>query len=82
MEIPDSLSDMDSVPDTLSLSREAGVEAMDACFTAQVEDFQNIELPEFCRAIDGAIESLRSFSAAVEVSTLESLYGPVGKMLE
>lgn len=72
MEIPDSLSDMDSIPETVSLSRS--VEAASAGFLAAKQDLEDIHLPALTNATERATEALRSFTAAWEVGKLESLY--------
>jgi hypothetical protein len=71
-EIPDSISDMDSIPATLSLSRSAGVAAVVAGVQATMEDFATA-LSTFTAAVDRLYVSINEFSAAIEVAELKEM---------
>lgn len=72
MEIPDRLSDMDSIPETVSLRRSG--EATVLGLLAAKQDLEEVHLPTFSAAATHATEALQGLSAAWEVGELESLY--------
>jgi len=77
MDIPNSLSDMDSVPDRIALSREYGAEAVLACALALREDIWLRSVPSLGNAALSASNAIRAFGevlVASQVAELERMH--------
>lgn len=74
MDIPDSVSDMDSVPETVSLSRSAGTQAAEVRIITTVENFAD-SLSQYAASVNTLEVALNNFNEIVEIAELECLYG-------
>jgi hypothetical protein len=75
MDIPDSISDMDSIPSRIALNRKHGLDSMLVNLQASVEDLCCRNLPRLAQGATDAAKHIQAFSAAVEVTELERMYG-------
>ena len=68
MDIPDRLSDMDSVPETISLTRNHGATALVCGVAAAYEDIWTRHIPALGKAADKTAEALVGFGLAIIVA--------------
>lgn len=77
MELPDSISDMDSIPERLALSRKYGVDSLVAKVIASREDMGARHLPTMTHAALTTTKAIKELGAVIiagEVAELERMY--------